>query len=189
MDTYCTFAIESLLRSEFESKFKEFYFTICPRFKNFNERQLDSSGNGLDLLMYEAYRDFIVFFDSNIQLYLDKMGVTLEAFEDSLSKQIDAGDSSAISLLEMMNSYSSFLKFSSIMETKYIETFDQKSEQQNIEILPEAEPVDIEKVATAIHGMNINDNKGKAVRCLWDIENISIPKGVGGVGAVTKLNR
>jgi hypothetical protein len=144
MDKFCVHVLESLLRgSEWEEKFREFYYTVCPRFKNFNyNKEVPSisnvdDGSGYDLFMFDAYKDFLSLFDLNIQTYLDKMGVTQTTLADSLALNLKEGDSSAERLYSLLQMYGDFEKFSYIMRCKFEEIFMATKIPEEAKALPE----------------------------------------------------
>ena len=204
MDKFCTHALESLLRgSNWEAKFKEFYFNVCPRFKDFSTTSSLASyddGGAFDVLMFEAYRNFITFFDLNIHIYLDQMGVSLTTLEESLVNNLREGDSSAVSLFIQFEMYGDFLKFSAIMKSKFQETFLNLESGKST-----TDETLITKEVSLVEGSSLsyNDNpvyaenspvgklskRCRAVRVLWDIENIPIMESLGGLETLVQLNK
>mmetsp|Transcript_18479 Transcript_18479/g.17789 ORF Transcript_18479/g.17789 Transcript_18479/m.17789 type:complete len:191 (-) Transcript_18479:53-625(-) len=135
---FCVHALESLLRgSDWENKFRDFYYTVCPRFKAFNRckeqpsRRDGGDGTGYDLIMYDAYKDFLSLFDLNIQKYLDQMKVSHFTLADSLALNLRHGDSSAQRLLSLLEMYTNFEKFGHIMICKYEEIFVSKKRDES----------------------------------------------------------
>ena len=207
MDKFCTHALESLLRgSNWEAKFKEFYFNVCPRFKDFSTSSFSASyadGSGFDVLMFEAYRNFITFFDLNIHIYLDQMGVSLTTLEESLANNLREGDSSAESLYSQFEMYGDFLKFSAIMKSKFQETFlnleSERLKPEGTIIFNEGfskdgsfevpQPHLQSTVSAENSGSTKIPKKGRSVRVLWDIENVPIMKSMGGLATLAHLNR
>ena len=188
MEKFCPHALESILRgNDWEAKFRGFYYSVCPRFKNFSSSSLSPSsvigdGSGFDIQMFDAYRDFIAFFDSNILVYMNDMGVSLSTFEKSLALNIKEGDSPALNLYHQLEMYGDFLKFSLIMRTKYEVTF----------LLGSTSTINadttIDTAKTESSNLNL-PQKGRSVRVLWDIENVSIQKKIGGLRTLQHLNR
>ena len=185
MEKFCPHALESILRgNDWEAKFRGFYYSVCPRFKNFSSSSLSPSsvigdGSGFDIQMFDAYRDFIAFFDSNILVYMNDMGVSLSAFEKSLALNIKEGDSSALNLYHQLEMYGDFLKFSLIMRTKYEVTF----------LLGSTSAISPDTTITTPTKADNLMQKGRSVRVLWDIENVSIQKKIGGLRTLQHLNR
>ena len=197
MDKFCIHALESLLRgSDWESKFRTFYFTVCPRFKSYIESSIINDGTGYDLLMFDAYKDFLAFFDLNIQCYLDEMGVTLSTLGESLFSRLVENDSSAMNLRDQLEMYGDFDKFSMIMRTKFQETFlNQKlmgdANSKNIGGTIEDDSSITECETVVFQGKPVKANgpaRSRAVRVLWDIENIMVSRDMGGLNTLTRLN-
>ena len=197
MDKFCIHALESLLRgSDWESKFRTFYFTVCPRFKSYIESSIINDGTGYDLLMFDAYKDFLAFFDLNIQCYLDEMGVTLSTLGESLFSRLVENDSSAMNLRDQLEMYGDFDKFSMIMRTKFQETFlNQKlkgdANSENIGGTIEDDSSITECETVVFQGKPVKANgpaRSRAVRVLWDIENIMVSRDMGGLNTLTRLN-
>jgi hypothetical protein len=200
MDKFCIHALESLLRgSDWESKFRTFYFSVCPRFKSYIESSISNDGSGYDLLMFDAYKDFLSFFDLNIQRYLDEMGVTLSTLGESLFSHLVENDSSAMNLRDQLEMYGDFDKFSMIMRTKFQETFtDQKfksyASTENIcRTLEENSPPTTECETALLQVKAVKTTgpapaRSRAVRVLWDIENIMVSRDIGGLNTLTRLN-
>ena len=197
MDKFCIHALESLLRgSDWESKFRTFYFTVCPRFKSYIESSIINDGTGYDLLMFDAYKDFLAFFDLNIQCYLDEMGVTLSTLGESLFSRLVENDSSAMNLRDQLEMYGDFDKFSMIMRTKFQETFlNQKlkgdANSENIGGTIEDDSSITECETVVFQGKPVKANgpaRSRAVRVLWDIENIMVSRDIGGLNTLTRLN-
>jgi The ARF-like 2 binding protein BART len=200
MDKFCIHALESLLRgSDWESKFRTFYLSVCPRFKSYIESSISNDGSGYDLLMFDAYKDFLSFFDLNIQRYLDEMGVTLSTLGESLFSHLVENDSSAMNLRDQLEMYGDFDKFSMIMRTKFQETFtDQKfksnASTENIcGTLEENSPPTTECETALLQVKAVTTTgpapaRSRAVRVLWDIENIMVSRDIGGLNTLTRLN-
>lgn len=197
MDKFCIHALESLLRgSDWESKFRTFYFTVCPRFKSYIESSIINDGTGYDLLMFDAYKDFLAFFDLNIQRYLDEMGVTLSTLGESLFSRLVENDSSAMNLRDQLEMYGDFDKFSMIMRTKFQETFlNQKlmgdANSKNIGGTIEDDSSITECETVVFQGKPVKATgpaRSRAVRVLWDIENIMVSRDIGGLNTLTRLN-
>lgn len=198
MDKYCIHALESLLRgSDWESKFRTFYFSVCPRFKSYIESSISNDGSGYDLLMFDAYKDFLAFFDLNIQRYLDEMGVTLSTLGESLFSHLVDNDSSAMNLRDQLEMYGDFDKFSMIMRTKFQETFTDQNSKSDVSTeinggtieghghpVPTAECAVLQGKSVKSHGAA----RSRAVRVLWDIENIMVSRDIGGLNTLTRLN-
>jgi The ARF-like 2 binding protein BART len=200
MDKYCIHALESLLRgSDWESKFRTFYFSVCPRFKSYIESSISNDGSGYDLLMFDAYKDFLAFFDLNIQHYLDEMGVTLSTLGESLFSHLVENDSSAMNLRDQLEMYGDFDKFSMIMRTKFQETFTGQKLKLDVNTgiicgtLDENSPP-ITECETTVLQVKPDKTTGpaparsRAVRVLWDIENIMVSRDIGGLNTLTRLN-
>ena len=202
MDKFCIHVLESLLRgSDWERKFQTFYFSVCPRFKSFTESSISSDGSGYDLLMFDAYKDFLAFFDLNIQYYLDEMGVTLSTLSDSLSSHLIENDSSTVNLRDQLEMYGDFEKFSMIMRTKFNQTFgDQKltsdvnpaNIRETLEQIGEPSSLIVDSEHAVLQGKPsvriAGSARSRAVRVLWDIENISVSRDIGGLNTLARLN-
>ena len=204
MDKFCIHALESLLRgSEWDDDFRCFYLTICPRFRSFTESRNYSDGSGYDILMFEAHNDFRAFFDSKLQIYLAEMGVSFETFSKSLTLQLIDESSVALKLQSHLEMYCDFEKFSIIMQSKFEENFAVKSLDflkhyedagpKSISVRPNSQDIIAHQDAVIQDEWNSYQNvlpiRSKAVRVLWDIENIPVKKNLGGFNALSKLNR
>lgn len=193
MENFCVHALESLLRgSDWEEKFQLFYHTVCPRFKNFNRRSEQSSsdvddGSGYDLLMFDAYKEFLSFFDDNIQIYLDKMGVTQSTLADSFALNLKNKDSSAERLFALLEMYSDFEKFSYMMRCKFEEIFVVPKIIEETKISSSL-PENLGLQSITPNHQRQTDAPKTVVRVLWDIENIPVPKVLGGLNTISKLN-
>lgn len=191
MDNFCVHVLESLLRgSEWEEKFRDFFYTVCPRFKNFhNSKELPSisdgdDGSGYDLFMFDAYKDFLSLFDLNIQTYLDQMGVTQTTLAESLALNLKNGDSSAERLYSLLQMYGDFEEFSYIMRCKFEEIFLSFKIPEESIILPDKQLIQ----SDSSNRQHLTDASKTMVRVLWDIENIPVAKGMGGLNTISKLN-
>ena len=201
MDKFCIPALESLLRgSEWDEDFRCFYLTICPRFRSFTTSRDICDGSGYDILMFDAYNDFRAFFDSKLEIYLAEMGISFETFSKSLTLQLTDESSVALKLQSHLEMYCDFEKFSIIMQSKFEESFAVKSlepfkhNQEDgsslnlISVLPhDREGVRIQQEQSS--DKNVIPIRPRAVRVLWDIENIPVSKNLGGLNALSKLNR
>jgi The ARF-like 2 binding protein BART len=203
MDKFCIHALESLLRgSEWDEDFRSFSLTLCPRFRSFTKSRDICDDSGYDILMFDAYNDFRTFFDSKLQIYFAEMGITFDTFSKSLTLQVVNESSVALKLQSHLEMYCDFEKFCLIMQSKFEESFPVKSPNSLKRDEPSSKVISIQShnLPITVHedvrvqndqcsDQNVLPIRSKAVRVLWDIENVPVSKNLGGLNALSKLNR
>ena len=194
---------------------RQFLATNCPRFENFSvlvdENASSVTGKGLDVQMFVVHKEYCEVIESTIVAYLKDINVSADRFRLACARILattDAEDNTnrnaVRNLVSFIDQYQDFFAFGHMMERYFLRlhpsqklsvtgtegvqlSLHQPSEQpikQNAETnsalitSPSAMfPVAISAAASF-----------KAVRVLWDIENISVSKRLGGVETVKRLS-
>jgi hypothetical protein len=200
MDKYCIHALESIVRSsEWANTFEPFYRLNCPRFENFEIVLKDlARGKGLDLLTFKVYQEFQNIFEETVNSYLSDMDVSFDAFQKSLEAALKRGDTVGESLLNSFEIYEDFEAFGRMMESKFNAIFGDGNEEKKYgggsgdgEQLKSGDML-IRQPAKAVECDSPAEPESArrsrySVRVLWDIENIFIPKSLGGLETVRRM--
>ena len=166
---YAIYIVESKLRNN--SELKKFYENKAPSFRKFSQirSEVEANGTGFDLIMMVTYLEFKELVTSYVDEILQELNVTITDFGTRLSA-ID--DDSALSLLDLLEKAHNFIEFAMMMEFKYLKLYEGATGPPSaVKVLP-------------VKQMPAGQ---QCVRVLWDIENVSVPKALGGLKTVEKL--
>ena len=166
---YAIYIVESKLRNS--SELNKFYENKSPSFRNFSQirSEVEANGTGFDLIMMVTYLEFKELVTSHVDDILQELNVTIADFGTRL-QAID--DECALSLLDLLEKAHNFIEFAMMMESNYLKLYEGVSGPSFA--------VKIAPTKRIVSGQ-------KCVRVLWDIENISVSKAMGGLKTVEKL--
>jgi len=159
--------IESTLRLAYAEHFEEFFHLNSPKFEGFRKSRSNlMSGKGYDMSIFLAHVEYIRSLETLVKSLLDRIGVTQEQFVSAL---VASGESDAVvkECKFHLSRYQDFDSFSEMMEDQF-----NKRYQLNTNPLNSVSTVPQKCV----------------VRVLWDLENVKVPKHLGGIRTVSALN-
>ena len=153
----------------------------CGRFEAFRSTRtrLLTSGKGYDVMLFVAHVEYVRLLEEKVKGLLAGIGVTQEQFVQALTNQ--DGDVVVQELKHQLTVYQDFDSFAEMMEDKF-----------NVLFLPStvAQADNAESGTPSTEGAQQPSFSGakKIVRVLWDVENIQVPKRLGGLRTVAALS-
>ena len=187
--------VESKLRASVKSEYdanypaseesveNQYILSNCPRFDNFRKNFADESGKGIDIQCTIVHQEYISLIEEQTEQkifrYLFELKITEKKFVEATAnivnaKNVDTNtDSSSQDAMTNLinhfaNKYQDFEMFGNFMEDEFIKHFIKNDTSYS----------------------TVNEiGESKQVRVLWDIENVCVPKRIGGMETVTRLIR
>jgi len=169
--------VESHLRHSKGEALEEFIRNTAPKFEGFREtrERIITSGKGFDVSLFVAHVDYVRLLEDRVKGLLSQIGVSQESFVNALNRG-DENDAVVCALKEFLVRYQSFDSFAEMMEDKFQKLYAhggagmlQNSKQQSLPPTPSALPK-------------------RYCRVLWDVENVPVPKRLGGLKTVQGLS-
>jgi hypothetical protein len=180
------FIVESKLRNckIFSSEINNFFKNCCPRFKDFNSSRIlnEKSGAGMDSQIIIIYKELEEILELHILMILNDINVSEAAFIQAIQESSENDESISSLMNQIFAENSNILDFCAFMEEKYNELYKNNEVKNNTAITGNNEKIEnikLDKIEIS--------TECKQVRVLWDIENISISKQIGGLNTVSKL--
>lgn len=169
--------IESCLRHSYADVFHDFLKNNSPKFENFRStrNKILVSGKGYDLSIFTCHVEYIRLLEQTVKNLLLKISLPQERFVIAALHHTDSNDVAIKSLMWTLTRYQDFDSFAEMMEDDFNEQYLYPQQKLSATIIP-----DSVSASSAAHK--------KSVRVLWDIENISVSKKVGGMRTVTAIN-
>eukprot|EP00605_Chrysophyceae_sp_TOSAG23-4_P002780 GSChrysophyteH1.ASY1.ANO1.3064.1 assembled CDS len=177
-------AVESLLRNSTNTSdgdytdedMMQFLSSNCPRFEDFSQLNGDGSavgsGKGIDVQMFLVHREYCEALESRILNYLEKINVLPSRFRGACGHIMNEPWSSpekqaAMTLIQYVERYQDFCLFGNMMEISSSTARNSTDINASTSTTPEI--------------------SRQSVRVLWDIENIPVPRVLGGLSTVEKI--
>lgn len=139
--------------------------------------ELERTGTGFDLAMMDCFFEYRNLMSSITEELVAEFNMTMASFADALESLHSLHDDSASSLMLMLSAADSFVDFALMMESQYSRIYPSTETAKRYD--PEKVPNTSSKAAVGQQHM--------CVRVLWDIENVSVPKSLGGLKTVANL--
>jgi len=184
---------------------KQFMASNCPRFENFSTLvdvvgTSSASGKGLDVQMYIVHKEYCDAIENKIIVYLKGMNVEVDRFRLACSTILkennpsnhkhnaggdDANRAAVMHLVHFIEQYQDFLAFGRMMEQVFLRLHYPGGGAAGGAAGAAGGDGSGRSVAQQLAPSS--NSAVKAVRVLWDIENIAVPKKIGGVETVKRI--
>lgn len=168
--------VESTLRYSYDAMFAVFFRNNAPKFESFAaiRNRILISGKGYELSLFASHVEYIKTLEDAVKLLLAKIGVSQEAFVNACNRCISENDAPIVHLMRLLTERQDFDSYAEMMESEY----KRQVANQSSAIAPLA------AVDTPSKG-----SISKAVRVLWDLENVQVPKkaGFATISALTRF--
>lgn len=178
LEKFSPYILDSFLRArDWEKSFDDFYRVNCPRFQGFRAaRESNASGGstdgrGFDLHMQIVHNEYLCSLESLVTIQLQRMDVSVERFMKAVSNGLESSDSVPKGLVNQLKRFEDFFLFGEMMEDKF----------KSIFLLEEKVTATRQMVSASDCALPVY------TRVLWDIENIGVPKRLGGMKTVQRL--
>lgn len=190
LEKFSPYILDSYLSGrDWEKSFKDFYRINCPRFQGFRAARASntsggsSNGRGFDIHMQVVHNEFLCSLESLVKIQLKTIDVSLERFVKAVSFGLESADSVPKGLIGQLERFCDFFVFGEMMEDMFSNIFQLEA----TEVVP-----DNQTAAESRQKKSATVEPSGAplpiyTRVLWDIENVGVPKRLGGLKTVQRL--
>ena len=163
------FYVESSLRFQYDGLFDDFLRNNAPKFEGFaaSRNRILISGKGYEVSLFVSHVEYVRLLEDAVKLLLAKIGVSQESFVHACNMCVAADDAPVIHLMRRLTEYQDFDSYAEMMEGVY-----------NRQVASRESTV-VSAPLSAAHTPNKATAMSKAVRVLWDLENVAVAKKAG----------
>ena len=166
MEDVAPFYVESQLRHCYADLFSDFFRLNAPKFESFAmlRNKIVISGKGYEVSLFVCHVEYVRLLEEKVKELLAKINVLPEQFVAACHSCLAAGDAPVVFLMKQLTQFQDFDSFAEMMEGVYNNQLRDMSDADG---------------RTGSLPSSASKSKNKAVRVLWDLENVSVGKKAG----------